>query len=282
MTYHEALTAAEKRARQHHKEASAVKLLLLHFSFLSPSELYLKFDEEMTESAINAFNEAMDKYIVNNIPVQYIIGSVSFYGYEMFVDSNVLIPRFETEELVANTLMFYDEVFGDKDVKLVDVGTGSGCLALALAKEEPHFEVFASDISEGALSVAKKNANHLDAKITFFQGNMLEPLKGMKFDILVSNPPYIPNDELVDSIITENEPHVALFGGSDGMYFYDLILKNAAEILNPKFIIAFEHAYDKKDEMRALANQYFPSAEVIQYQDMQGKDRMTFVIQKNE
>merc|ERR1711879_326718 len=109
---------------------------------------------------------------------------------------------------------------------------------------------------------------------------MLEPFYGEKFDILVSNPPYIPVEEHVEAWGKDNEPHVALFGGADGLDFYRIILKNAEKILNDKFMIAFEHAYDKASELKNIVHEYFSDVDIIQKKDMQGKDRMTFIIKK--
>jgi len=279
-TFAEVLRIAEKTARSHGLEASAVKLLMLHFSRKEPTKLYLELDTQMPEADRLAFLEGVDLYVNHHRPVQYIMGYVSFYGYQFTVNESVLIPRFETEELVAYVLMQYDEMFAGQTVKLVDIGTGSGCLAISLAKEEPHLEVTATDISEVALHVAQGNAQRIGADIKFLQGDMLAPLQGQKFDILVSNPPYIPDDELVADIIKDYEPKIALFGGSDGLKFYRIILSEARAILNPRFVIAFEHGYDKALEIRTLAKQLYPSAEIFTIQDMQKKDRMTFIVQK--
>lgn len=279
-SYRQALKEAEKLAHRAHLESSAVKLLMLHFSGKSQTELYMDFELDMDHAHYESFQNAVRQYVEERQPVQYIIGHVLFYGYPFLVNRDVLIPRFETEELVANVLIEYDELFQGKQAKLVDVGTGSGCLAISLKKEERQLDVYATDISQEALDVAKKNAELNQCQVTFLQGDMLLPLKGRKFDILVSNPPYIPEDETMDEIITKNEPHVALFGGTDGMRFYETILKDAKSILNEKFIIAFEHAYDKLAAMQSLARKYFPNSEVKTLKDMQGKDRMTFIIQK--
>lgn len=279
-TYQSILKSNEKLARAHQLEASAIKLLMLHFAQLEATELYLSMDKEMPQDKQIAFEKAVNAYVFEQIPVQYLIGYVYFYGYQFIVDDRVLIPRFETEELVANVLMHYDEVFNAQKVKLVDVGTGSGCLAIALTMEEPAFDTYATDISQEALEVAKQNAINIGAKVNFIQGDMLEPLKGMKFDILVSNPPYIPSDEIVDQIIIKNEPKVALFGGDDGLKFYQIILSQAASILNERSIIAFEHGFDKAESIRAIAKTYFPEAEIFTLQDMQQKDRMTFILNK--
>ncbi len=239
--------------------------------------------EEIPEVLEQKMLEAIDEYLVKNRPVQHIIGYSYFYGYKMKVSEDVLIPRPETEELVGYVLAKYDEVFDGKAVKVADIGTGSGAIAIALAKEEPQMTLSASDISEDALIIARENANNNDAKVDFVAGNMLEPFieRGEKFDILVSNPPYIPDDEYVESIVLENEPHIALFGGNDGMHFYDIILSNASKILNPTSIIAFEHSFSKRLAMEKLVKKYFPSAKLEQIKDLNGKDRFTIVVNNN-
>jgi release factor glutamine methyltransferase len=278
-TYKQALEKANRLTRKVNKETSATKLLMLHFSGLEPTELYLKYEEEMPKDKYITYFEALDKYLINNIPVQQIIGYVYFYGYKFIVDDKVLIPRFETEELVANVLMLYDEYFEGNKIDIVDIGTGSGCLAVSLKKEESdNFTVTATDISVDAINVAKQNAMINEADVNFLAGNMLDPVKNMKFDILVSNPPYIPQNEVVEDIIYDNEPHVALFGGEDGLKFYREILTNAAYILKDKAIIAFEHGYDKAEELRSIAKHNFPNAKIFTLKDMQNLDRMTFII----
>ncbi|MDA3932275.1 MAG: peptide chain release factor N(5)-glutamine methyltransferase [Tenericutes bacterium] len=277
-SYKQVLEKGKKLTRKHNKETSATELLLLHFSKLEPTDLYLKFDDKMPETEANAFYEGLNLYLDKNIPVQQIIGSVYFYGHKFKVSNQALIPRFETEELVANVLILYDEYFEKQKVSLVDVGTGSGCLAIALAKEEPNFNVTATDISNEALDLAKENAELLGVDIDFYQGDMIQPILGQKFDILVSNPPYIPTNEEVDTLILDNEPHIALFGGVDGLFFYRQIIKDSKKILKDKAIIAFEHAYDKLDELQAIARETYPNAKISTVKDMQNLDRMTFII----
>jgi len=278
-SYKQALEKANRLTRKTNKETSATKLLMLHFSGLEPTELYKNYEEEMPKDKYISYFEALDKYLVDNIPVQQIIGFVYFYGHKFIVDDKVLIPRFETEELVANVLMLYDEYFEGKEIDLVDIGTGSGCLAVTLKKEEPlNFTVMATDISFEAIDVAKNNALNNEVEVKFLVGDMLKPVLDKKFDILVSNPPYIPQNEKVEDIIYDNEPHVALFGGEDGLKFYREILTNANQILKEKAIIAFEHGYDKAEELRSIAKQNFPNAKIFTLKDMQNLDRMTFVV----
>jgi release factor glutamine methyltransferase len=279
MTIRELMKYGEEVAINNGKEDSAVKLLLMHVLNKDSAEILMNLNEKVEDSIVEDFKHSLNEYVVNNVPVQHILGYEYFYGYKFIVGKDVLIPRFETEELVANVLAAYDEFFGDQIVDVVDVGTGSGAIAITLAKEERNMRVDATDISEEALTVAKQNALNLDAKVNFVAGDMLKPLveSGKKYDLLVSNPPYIPEEEYVESLVKDNEPHVALFGGLDGMYFYDIILREAHQILKQKSIIAFEHGWNQKDKMIALIKQYFPNSEYEIIKDLNGKDRMTII-----
>ena len=279
-TYREVLRINEQYALDNQKEDSGVKLLLMHFAKMDSAELLLSLDEEMPEAMYQDFLYGVDRYITKNIPVQHIIGFQEFYGYYFKVNRDVLIPRFETEELLGNILIYYEEVFGTECVHVADIGTGSGCLAITLDLEVNNMTVIGTDISDRALDVARENSELLGANVKFIQGDMLEPIIGMKFDILVSNPPYIPNKEFVEGLIKDNEPNLALFGGEDGLDFYRIIIKNAESILNDRYIIAFEHAFNKAKELKKLIRKHLKDVEIIQKKDLQGKDRMTFIIKK--
>ncbi|MCD6482144.1 MAG: peptide chain release factor N(5)-glutamine methyltransferase [Candidatus Izimaplasma sp.] len=279
-TYKEILRINEQYALDNQKEDSGVKLLLLHFAKIDSATLLLSLDEEMPEELYQDFLYGVDRYIAKNIPVQHIIGYQEFYGHNFIVNSDVLIPRFETEELLGNILIYSEELFGDEKIKVADIGTGSGCLGITIDLEEENMEVIATDISEKALKVAKENNKILGSNVKFLQGDLLEPLKGMKFDMLVSNPPYIPNKEYVEGLVKDNEPSVALFGGLDGLDFYRAIIKDAEKILNDKYLIAFEHAYNKAKELKRIIKKHLKDVEIIQKKDLQGKDRMTFIIKK--
>ena len=154
MKFQDLYKEASKKAKKANKEESAVLLLLMHASKLSNSEIYQKMYDEVNEEVIKDFNTMLDKYIIENKPVQYIIGYETFYGYDFIVNEGCLIPRFETEELVENILYKFDELF-DKEVDVVDIGTGSGCIAITLALEEKRMKVVATDISTEALALAK-------------------------------------------------------------------------------------------------------------------------------
>lgn len=282
MSFQKYLNIQKKRAQEYSLESEAIKLLVLELSNMDGATFFANLNKEIPDDLKETLDKAIDKYLIEKIPVQHIIGYSYFYGYKMKVSDQVLIPRPETEELVGYVLQSYDEVFDGKKVDVVDVGTGSGAIAIALCKEEPAFRVKATDISETALEVAKENAKQNDAQIEFLVGDMLEPLIANKyrFDILVSNPPYIPDDEYVEDIVKNNEPSVALFGGKDGMHFYEIILSDASKVLNPTNVIAFEHSYSKKNEMVELAKKYFPKSEITSIKDLNGKDRFTIIVNR--
>ena len=280
MTYKKKIEEACKIALEHDKEESAVLFLMEHASGHSSSELFMKQGSKMTSLEEEEFDKMFNEYIYNNQPVQYLTGHSYFYGYEFNVNSDVLIPRPETEELVENILKIYDRTFkrGTK-VDVVDIGTGSGAISITLSLEENSMNVLATDISADALKVARENNEKLGGKVTFYEGDMLEPVMNKKFDILVSNPPYIPDSEYVDPLVKDNEPNVALFGGNDGLKFYNIILNGSSKILKDKFIMGFEHGYNTSKAIEDLAKKLYPEAIVFTKKDMHGRDRMTFVIQ---
>ena len=277
MTYKQFIKLNKEKALENNKEDAAVILLLQKILDVNSSKLFMMLEDEIKEDTQNEFKLIFDKYLFENKPIQYLIGTSNFYGYDFIVNEDVLIPRFETEELVDNILFRYDKYFKNQKVDVCDLATGSGCIAITLAKEEKNMNVVATDISFEALDVAKKNNEKLGTNVKFMQGDMLKPLEGMKFDIFVSNPPYIPEEEEVMDLVKDNEPNIALFGGSDGMKFYRIILSGVKPLLKNKAIIAFEHGFDKKEEMIKLANTYFPDSRVEVLKDLENKDRMTFI-----
>lgn len=277
MTFQKFMTERQHKAVEYDKEPSAVFLLLEHVTGYETNELYMSLNKEIDEELIKKFDDIFNKYLLENKPIQYLIGYSCFYGYDFIINEDVLIPRCETEELVENILYRYDEYFKGQKVDVCDLATGSGCIAIALALEEKNMNVVATDISFDALEVAKKNNDKFNAGVKFLQGDMLKPVEGRKFDIFVSNPPYIPQNEEVMSLVKDNEPNIALFGGDDGMKFYRVILSGLKPLLKDKAIVAFEHGYDKKEEMLTLANEYFPESKAECIKDLQGKDRMTFI-----
>jgi release factor glutamine methyltransferase len=207
------------------------------------------------------------------------MGVQYFYGYPIEVNSDVLIPRFETEELVLNVIQEIDEHFSDQAITVFDVGTGSGAIACALKAECPNISMFASDISEDALKQAQRNADNIKVQVEFYQGDMLQPFidHSIKADVIVCNPPYIPSGEEVENSVKAYEPHLALFGGEDGLKFYRSVLSNAKYVLNEKNILAFEMGWNQGKTLSDLARSYFPDGDIRVIKDMQGKDRILIV-----
>lgn len=278
-TVKELIKQAESRLDDSNKDVNVTKVLFYHLANKEPHELYLMYDEEVDKDLEKQFLMGMEEYY-NGRPIQYIKGVETFFGRDFKVNENVLIPRYETEELVENILYRIDDYFsGYKNITLCDVGTGSGAIAISLALEEPKLKVYATDISDLALTVAKENANNLKADVEFLAGDMLQPLieKNLKVDIFVSNPPYIPQEQEIEAVVKDNEPHVALFGGNDGLYFYRKIFEGVNELLNERALLAFEMGFDQRELMEEALQKYFPNDPYEIIKDINGKDRMLFI-----
>lgn len=278
-TVKELIKQAESRLDDSNKDVNVAKVLFYHLANKEPHELYLMYDEEVDKDLEKQFLMGMEEYY-NGRPIQYIKGVETFFGRDFKVNENVLIPRYETEELVENILYRIDDYFSSyKNITLCDVGTGSGAIAISLALEEPKLKVYATDISDLALTVAKENANNLKADAEFLVGDMLQPLieKNLKVDIFVSNPPYIPQEQEIEAVVKDNEPHVALFGGNDGLYFYRKIFEGVNELLNERALLAFEMGFDQRELMEEALQKYFPNDPYEIIKDINGKDRMLFI-----
>ncbi|MCR1889376.1 peptide chain release factor N(5)-glutamine methyltransferase [Longibaculum muris] len=279
MTVRELIRQSEAMLDETNKDCNVAKVLFYHLANKEPHQLYLMMDEEVDEKLYDAFQEGMKRYMAGE-PIQYIKGKETFFSRDFIVNENVLIPRYETEELVENILYTIDDYFDDYDsIDLCDVGTGSGAIAISLALEEPKLKVTATDISEEALEVARLNARELSAQVDFYQGDMLKPLieRNIKVDIFVSNPPYIPNEQEIENVVKDNEPHVALFGGNDGLYFYRKIFSQVHEVIKERALLAFEMGFDQRELMSEAVEHYFPNVPYEIIKDINGKDRMLFI-----
>ena len=206
-------------------------------------------------------------------PVQYIVGNVDFYDVNLLVNKDVLIPRFETETLVEKTINYAKNLNTPLDI--LDIGTGSGAIAITLAKHL-NSNVLATDISEKALEIAQKNAKRNNVKISFKQSNLFHHIKG-KFDIIISNPPYIAKDEIIDPLVKNNEPPLALYADNNGLYFYQNILQNINPYLKEKSLIAFEIGMTQSKAITEIAKTYLPNSIIKTEKDLAGKDRYIFI-----
>lgn len=216
------------------------------------------------------------KKINNDYPIQYLIGDVDFYGYTIKVDERALIPRFETEGLVDNLIKLIKTQTNYPTLKILEIGTGSGCIAITLSKELDT-TVDALDISKDAIDLASSNAVLNKANVNFALGDIKNCTISKKYNILVSNPPYVKYDEPVDPA-TKYEPQNALFADNNGLEFYEIILKRSKEFLETKNIIAFEIGCTEGQDITNVAKSYYPNAYIQVKQDLAGKDRYIFII----
>lgn len=278
MTNRKLLNLAKKRLDAVEAPESYAKYILNELFLKQNLNLYEVLDQECPHDIAERFEEIL-KRLEKDEPLAYVMGEQYFYGYPFEVNPSVLIPRYETEELVLRVLMEMDEHFTEGELTILDIGTGSGAIACTLKAEAPQHRVFASDISEVAVAQAQRNAQKLGVDVTFMLGDMAQPFVDAKIkaDILVCNPPYIPQDEVIQNSVKAYEPHVALFGGEDGLYFYRKVLKDAPLILNAKNFLAFEMGWDQKEKLSALVKETFPSADIECFKDLQGKDRILVV-----
>lgn len=212
--------------------------------------------------------------LLNNYPIQYLIGYVNFYGYKINVNKDVLIPRYETEYLVEKIIK-YSKMFQDK-INIIDIGTGSGAISIALAKNL-NCEIDAVDVSLDAISLAIKNSKQNNTSINFIQSDIFENIN-QKYNIIVSNPPYISKDQKIMDSVYKYEPHLALFAEEDGLYFYKKIISQSSNYLKEKFIIAFEIGCTQGNKLKELAKEYFNHEKILIEKDLSGKDRYLFII----
>jgi release factor glutamine methyltransferase len=252
--------------------------LMLELTEQHHLNLYLVDDDEIDDKILTEFDAGLVR-LCNYEPLAHILGYEWFFGRKFTVSKDVLVPRDETEELIGHILTDIDELFDQGELVCADIGTGSGALAITLKAEEPRCAVWASDISEEALEIAKKNAADLNAEVTFVLGDMAQPLidRQVKLDICISNPPYIKKEEIVERSVVDFEPHVALFGGADGLDLYRRLLDQAPKLMKVRSMMAFEMGFDQKSALYHEVVNRFPSARIEFKKDINGKDRMCFV-----
>ena len=268
MTVDELLVFGKKHI--HKSQAEMLLAILLNVNSL---ELLLMLDKVIDEETIKKYQEQV-LMVKNNYPIQYVIGNVDFYGNKFIVNKNVLIPRFETEELVENTIKLIKEMF-TYPVNIIDLGCGSGCIGLSLKKKLDNVSVTLLDISDKALEVAKENANNLNCDVNFILSDMWDNVND-KYDVIISNPPYIKTNEEIEKIVYDNEPHLALFGGIDGLDLYRKIKNGLLAHVNNRFLVAFEIGDEQKDDIVSLFSD-IPNIEIITKKDLSGRDRMVFI-----
>ena len=211
----------------------------------------------------------------NGYPIQYLIGYVDFYGYRINVSEDTLIPRYETEYLVEKVINICNKVFNDK-INILDIGTGSGAISIVL-KDKLNSMVTGCDISDKTLKMALNNAKINNLDINYVKSDIFSNING-KFDVIVSNPPYISRNEVIMDSVKKYEPNIALYADNEGLYFYEIIIKNAKKFLNDKFLIAFEIGWWQGNLIYDIAKSYFNDSVIKIEKDLTGRDRYLFII----
>lgn len=254
-------------------DQNAAEILLETRMGLSRSELWQEFNRELEANHEKQFQEDFQRYL-DGEPVQYILKTAPFYGYDFLVTEDVLIPRPETEELVACAEAFLKK----KPLPAVlDVCTGSGIIAIALKKAFPSIAITAADISTSALAIAKKNALLLNADVRFVETDLLEAFiqNGEQFDMILANPPYISEaeKETMSDYVLENEPALALFAENEGLAIYERFVEELKFVLKPSFWVGVEIGYTQGEKVKQLFQKSYPQSTVVIHKDINSKDR---------
>lgn len=274
MTIEELLIFGKSHCHKDH-----AKILLGELIGLNPLELLNHLNDLVDNSKVEIYKKEV-LALEEGKPLQYVLGSVNFYGNKFYIDERCLIPRFETEELVENTINYINKYFPNP-VDIIDLGTGSGVIGLTLEKKVNTNNVDLVDISKDALEVAKINKNNLNSKANIIENDFLTNINN-KYDVIISNPPYIKDNEEIEDIVKNNEPHLALYAGTLGLDCYEKILSNISKNMKERCLIAFEIGYQETTDITNLVNKYLDNVRIESKKDLSGKDRMLFIFKNLE
>ncbi|EJH4457768.1 peptide chain release factor N(5)-glutamine methyltransferase [Staphylococcus pseudintermedius] len=272
MNYKEWRQQAEQQMVVKGYEPNAIQWFMMDTLQWSRTSLILNEMTPMAESTLKQLNDGLSQ-LLTGMPVQYVVGQSEFYGRQFKVNSDVLIPRPETEEVVH---YFLTHLAAAKVV--ADIGVGSGAIAITLKAERPELSVIATDISFQALAVARENAQRLQRDITFLQGNALQPLidQDVRLDGLISNPPYIGEHErtLMDNSVIQYEPHVALFAAQEGYQVYAAILRDLPHVMQDGAPVVFEIGFQQGAQLTRMMQQLYPHITPEVINDINGHARI--------
>lgn len=275
----EVLKRASLFLEKHNREPKVAELLLQHHLHVPRSKFYTMMRDPVPPAVMELFKADIQKHVITGVPIQHLIGHEAFYGRMFHVNEQVLIPRPETEELVQHIIKAAQQHMSQEPLTIIDIGTGSGIIAVTLALELPQATtVYATDISSQALTIAQKNAEDLKADVTFLQGDFLQPLidRDIQADIVVSNPPYIAkSDEVILTDTVKNfDPRLALFADENGLSAYKQIITSLPKVVKENSVVAFEIGHEQGEAVESLLTTAFPSSTVEVIQDINGKDRI--------
>lgn len=278
MKQYKVLQRAFSFLKKHQREENVANELLQHLTKANSAQFYANMQASLDQKLIEQFEKHLRDHAIKGRPIQHIIGRAPFYGREFFVNEAVLIPRFETEEVVLASLEKITHRIGEGPLIAVDLGTGSGIIAITLALENKDLKVYATDISRAALQVAKKNAKHHDAPVEFYLGDFLQPLmeRAIVPDIIISNPPYISHEERVNlaDTVEKFDPALALFAEDDGLAAYKKIVKQLQCIQKEGQLLVFEIGYQQGEAVKKIVEAAFPDSKVAILQDINQLDRI--------
>ena len=257
-----------------HFHKDKIKLLLGQILNINPLELNLFLHKKVSKQEEILYKKSLE-LLKEGLPLQYVLNNTCFYGYNYYVNKDVLIPRFETEELVHNTIIFLKRYFNNP--KVLDLCAGSGCIGLTLKLEMPDIKLSLSDISESALNVLKINKEKYNINADVFKSDLFNNIDS-KYDCIISNPPYVSYDDSIDDIVKKNEPSIALYAKNNGLEYYEKIFKNISSYLNNKYLIALEIGSNQKDSVISIINENLKNIKIIPMKDASDRDRMIFVL----
>ena len=278
MTYREKFFELKKINNQYINQTSIKSLLIDNGGFIDFFDLLKHFDEQIKDE--NKLNNQVER-LTSGEPLQYILGYAYFVNSNYTVSSHVLIPRQETEELAVGVMTKIVKLFGkNPNIKIVDIGTGSGILGIYLKEYFTKSDVICTDISQKALEIAKINANEHKVSIDFRNGDMLDPIKEeTNISVIVSNPPYIRSKDTVSEQTLKHEPHLALFASPVIKFYQEILTSIDKQLLNDsKFLIAFEIGEDMEEELTSLLEEKYSGLLYRFDKDMYGKTRFLYII----
>lgn len=272
MFYFEVLNWASSFLEEHQKEPYVAEYLVLERQQWTKTDLVRHYRQLMPVAELNQLKTDLN-LVLADVPPQYIIGSCEFYGQRFIVTRDTLIPRPETEELVELCLKKNEQ---DQPLKVIDVGTGTGAIALSLKKQAPDWQLTAVDLSKQALAVAKENGEILQLEVRFLQSDLLAEVGNEQFDLIISNPPYIGRDEWqeMDVSVRTYEPKLALFAEDKGLALYRRLAEQAKGVIKSTGKIYLEIGYQQGEAVQEIFQLAFPTRDVIVHQDLNGHDRM--------
>lgn len=275
---YEALNRASSFLEENKREPKAAELLMKHHLNVGWTDFHLARREPITDDVWTAFWRDVVQH-AQGVPVQHLTGYEEFYGRRFHVNEHVLIPRPETEELVDGVLRWIRNQ-RITSLQVADIGTGSGVIAITLALEAPDVQVRAVELDRKALETARQNAANLGASVEFFEGSLMDPLlEGeTKYDVIVSNPPYIPKQEweALDPLVRDHDPKLALVGEDDGLACYRKMAVHLPALLQSRGLAAFEIGDRQGNDVSRILQKELPLADIELRHDMNDKPRMVF------